>query len=176
MLPISGVICFRHMLNVLVNRHFSVVGNFTARPAKLVRDCEMTAPCGTTILHPTSVVATFIVSKLYVTPRALFDVLSPPYCSEDGRHCSYYRMIPRTRRDLDGEFSFLFFLIVLFIFVLWISECKCWWSVLQTRCWWGWSVWYKPGTSGMLWCLEEIQPPESFVMQRGLYKGPNIRR
>ncbi|KAL9452366.1 hypothetical protein AB3S75_008201 [Citrus x aurantiifolia] len=111
------------MLNVFANWHFSVVGNFTARPAKLVRDCEMTAPRGTTILYPTSVVATFIVSKLYVTPRALFDALSPPYCSEDGRHCSYYRMIPRTRRDLD-----------------------------------------------------EIQPPESFVMQRGLYKDPNIRR
>ncbi|KAK9223948.1 hypothetical protein WN944_012397 [Citrus x changshan-huyou] len=89
------------LMGLMVAWHFSVVGNFTARPAKLVRDCEMTAPCGTTILHPTSVVATFIVSKLYVTPRALFDVLSPPYCSEDGRHCSYYRMIPRTRRDLD---------------------------------------------------------------------------
>lgn len=107
-----------------------------ARPAKLVRDCEMTSACGTTILYPTS--GGNIHCFKAVTPCALLDVLSPPYGSEDGRHCSYYRMIPRTRRDLHGE--------------------AC--GISPTEVAW----------------LEEIQPPESFVMHRGLYKGPTIRR
>ncbi|KAJ4703664.1 Plant cysteine oxidase [Melia azedarach] len=107
-----------------------------ARPATLVRDCEMNAPCGTTILYPTSGGNIHCFKAL--TPCALFDVLSPPYSSEDGRHCSYFRMIPR--RDLQGD------------------EQLC-----------------GLNPSEVAW-LEEIQPPESFVVRRGLYKGPTIRR
>lgn len=111
-----------------------------ARPAKVVKDCEMSAP-ETTILFPNR--GGNIHAFRAITPCALFDVLSPPYLAGVGRDCSYFRKsLLKEPPDVSALLS---------------SETD---------------------SSEVVWLeeLEDHQPPEGFVVTRGAYKGPIIRR
>uniref|UniRef100_A0ACD5U1I0 Uncharacterized protein n=2 Tax=Avena sativa TaxID=4498 RepID=A0ACD5U1I0_AVESA len=64
------------------------VEQLQARPAKVVKDCEMSGP-QTTVLFPDR--GGNIHTFRAITPCALFDVLCPPYLAGVGRDCSYFR-------------------------------------------------------------------------------------
>jgi cysteamine dioxygenase len=59
------------------------------RLAKLKANKTLAAPCDTSVLYPTS--GGNIHEFTAITPCAMLDVLGPPYSSEDGRDCSYYK-------------------------------------------------------------------------------------
>lgn len=110
------------------------------KPAKLVKDCDMSAPCGTTALYPTT--GGNIHCFRAISPCALLDILTPPYSSEDGRHCSYFRKVPR--EDLPEGYGE---------------------NILADTM----------DASEVVW-LEEYQPPDSFIIRRGVYKGPALKK
>ncbi|KAK4417688.1 Plant cysteine oxidase 2 [Sesamum alatum] len=58
------------------------------RLAKLKVNSEFTAPCGPSILYPADGGNMHCFTAR--TACAVLDVLGPPYCDPEGRHCQYY--------------------------------------------------------------------------------------
>ncbi|KAK4393080.1 Plant cysteine oxidase 1 [Sesamum angolense] len=61
------------------------------RLAKLKVNSEFTAPCGPSILYPTEGGNMHCFTAR--TACAVLDVLGPPYCDPEGRHCQYYEAV-----------------------------------------------------------------------------------
>ncbi|KAJ0966368.1 hypothetical protein J5N97_027506 [Dioscorea zingiberensis] len=62
------------------------------RSAKIVVDSVFTAPCKSSILYPNAGGNIHCVTA--ITQCVFLDVIGPPYSSEDGRDCSYYKEHP----------------------------------------------------------------------------------
>ncbi|CAA2963985.1 plant cysteine oxidase 2 [Olea europaea subsp. europaea] len=70
------------------------------RPAKLKVNSEFTAHCSTSVLYPTDGGNMHCFTAK--TACAVLDVLGPPYCDPEGRHCQYYFDYPLTDFPVDG--------------------------------------------------------------------------
>ncbi|KAI3808678.1 hypothetical protein L1987_24636 [Smallanthus sonchifolius] len=70
------------------------VGPISVRIAKLKVNSAFAAPCNTSILYPTDGGNMHCFTA--ITSCAVLDVLCPPYCDPEGRHCQYYRTHPFT--------------------------------------------------------------------------------
>lgn len=87
-------IYFSCMKPELQNRSFSNdAGDCTGlRLAKLKVNSKFKAPCKTSILYPADGGNMHCFTAK--TACAVLDVLGPPYCDPDGRHCQYYYDFP----------------------------------------------------------------------------------
>ncbi|KAK6153030.1 hypothetical protein DH2020_012669 [Rehmannia glutinosa] len=71
-----------------------------SRVAKLKVDSDFTAPCRTSILYPADGGNMHCFTAK--TACAVLDVLGPPYCDPDGRHCQYYSEFPFSEFPVEG--------------------------------------------------------------------------
>ncbi|CAN8256248.1 unnamed protein product [Cochlearia groenlandica] len=62
------------------------------RLAKLKMDSTLTAPCEASILYPED--GGNMHRFTAKTACAVLDVLGPPYCNPEGRHCTYFQDLP----------------------------------------------------------------------------------
>lgn len=72
-----------------------------AKLAKLVVNRIFTAPCKASVLHPEG--GGNIHALTAITQCAVLDVLAPPYSPQEGRHCAYYREVPRAEACLKED-------------------------------------------------------------------------
>uniref|UniRef100_A0A0E0FE45 cysteine dioxygenase n=1 Tax=Oryza meridionalis TaxID=40149 RepID=A0A0E0FE45_9ORYZ len=70
----------------------------SVRLAKRVVNGVFTAPCDTSVLYPTT--GGNMHRFRAIAPCAILDILGPPYSTEDGRDCTYYRAIPYSRHPV----------------------------------------------------------------------------
>ncbi|XP_059284211.1 plant cysteine oxidase 2 [Lycium ferocissimum] len=70
------------------------------RLAKLKVNSEFKAPCKTSILYPADGGNMHCFTA--TTACAVLDVLGPPYCDPEGRHCQYYYDFPFVNFSVDG--------------------------------------------------------------------------
>ncbi|XP_071706774.1 plant cysteine oxidase 2 isoform X2 [Rutidosis leptorrhynchoides] len=77
------------------------VGPVSVRLAKLKVNSDFTAPCDASILYPTDGGNMHCFTAL--TSCAVLDVLGPPYCDPEGRHCQYYRTHPFANFSVDDK-------------------------------------------------------------------------
>ncbi|KAI7731142.1 hypothetical protein M8C21_006550 [Ambrosia artemisiifolia] len=77
------------------------VGPVSVRLAKLKVNSAFTAPCDASILYPTDGGNMHCFTA--ITSCAVLDVLGPPYCDPEGRHCQYYRAHPFTCFSVDDK-------------------------------------------------------------------------
>ncbi|KAI4386627.1 hypothetical protein MLD38_004544 [Melastoma candidum] len=78
-----------------------IPGSSNARPARAKMNGQITAPCKSSVLYPTT--GGNIHEFKAVTPCAILDVIGPPYSQQDGRDCSYYRVVPSPEFLADGR-------------------------------------------------------------------------
>lgn len=74
------------------------------RLAKVKVDGDFSAPCDPSILYPADGGNMHCFTA--VTACAVLDVLGPPYCDPDGRHCTYYLNSPFS--NFSGTTNFFF--------------------------------------------------------------------
>lgn len=84
--------CFCHSLSKDSSLVIDVGDSEGLRVAKVKVNSELTPPCGTSILYPNE--GGNIHRFTAKTACAVLDVLGPPYCDPEGRHCQYYQELP----------------------------------------------------------------------------------
>ncbi|CAG7879343.1 unnamed protein product [Brassica rapa] len=70
------------------------------RLAKLKMDSALTAPCNASILYPED--GGNMHRFTAITACAVLDVLGPPYCNPEGRHCTYFLEFPLDNFSSEG--------------------------------------------------------------------------